>query len=709
MTRFRPRAWLCCVAFAACHGAPAPAPAPTGANAPAGRPGPAAGAPATNPAANPNAPGVVATSPARSPQVQKLGNGATLLLWNQPGSDAWLSLQLAAGSEHGAPGLAELAAAALVGAGDAARGRPGLQAAITACGGTLSVDVGPRTTAITARVPAQHWRDAQRAFAAALAAPPVSRSQLERIREELVMRRIAAMWTDREREATRAFLLGESGTADYLADLLDRDVGEVVVFLARACRPELTTFAARTPAGVDDAARTLGESLGTWQAPPQVGRPAPAPAVRRLQAGVHWAPAPPVELCAATVILPLPGLLEPDAAEQFVMHALVTQDGVGGRLGDLLRSRGLGHVRWRARFVQFAETGAVALTADSTPAETLRLWQCVDDARRSLRDRPPTSTELDAARRRAALTARLAADDGAAVLRQRVALAVAGEKVHDPVERLDELAKPGAFDVAAAVAAYLARPTALVVFGGEIPAGAAAVRRFDLLPSGAYARLVTPDPKAQVAAAAPVLDGAMQAVGGADLLRRFSGCDAVSDVQGARTPPVVERLHWVRPAEVTRQREVLGGVVETKLADGKATEALGKDSVELDAAQRARLLRELDRHPLALLAACARGELAFRPVSKRNVGDRDLVVLEAVTDHFDRLRIHLDATSRLIRVVEVWETTADGVIVHQQEAWSDYRSTGGLRAPFRKLAEQDDGENRVETVHRTWKPAFAVR
>ena len=101
-----------------------------------------------------------------------------------------------------------------------------------------------------------------------------------------------------------------------------------------------------------------------------------------------------------------------------------------------------------------------------------------------------------------------------------------------------------------------------------------------------------------------------------------------------------------------------------------------------------------------------RGELTFRIVSQRNVGDRDLMVLEVVGDRQreDRLRLHLDAESCLVRAVEVWETLADGEVVHVHDAWSDYRSTQGLRAPFHRLSTQDDGQNRIETVFARWAP-----
>jgi hypothetical protein len=68
------------------------------------------------------------------------------------------------------------------------------------------------------------------------------------------------------------------------------------------------------------------------------------------------------------------------------------------------------------------------------------------------------------------------------------------------------------------------------------------------------------------------------------------------------------------------------------------------------------------------------------------------------------LRLHLDAESGLPRTVEAWQTGADGAVVHLQEAWSDYRRVDGLRAPFRRLTTQDDGQNRLEATYDRWVP-----
>ena len=58
----------------------------------------------------------------------------------------------------------------------------------------------------------------------------------------------------------------------------------------------------------------------------------------------------------------------------------------------------------------------------------------------------------------------------------------------------------------------------------------------------------------------------------------------------------------------------------------------------------------------------------------------------------------------LIRVVESWERLADDTLVHVQEEWSDYRSTGGMRVPHRRRTTWNDGQHQSETVFSDWRP-----
>jgi hypothetical protein len=694
--------WLGACFVAACGGAPPSPPVPPP------QPGPT---PIATPANPPRTAPDLAASPL-APVLTRLPNDVTLRVSSAPrGAEALLQLGLLAGADAMAPGLAELAAELLVASADASQGRISLRQGIARLGGLVQVEVGSQSTWITLRVPGHTWQRALAALADALAAPLLSRNQIERLRDDLVLARCQAIWNRPAVEAARTFLLGDSGTAQGLANLLDRDPSEVSLFQARLYRPEFTVLALHVPgnpAQVVDSVTIGGSSaIARWK-PPVTGTGAIPMQKRRLQSGIHWAPSGPSPVCRVALLLPLPEAVRPDAPELLVMHCCVTLDGLGGRLEQLQRERGLGHVQWQGQVVAAADLSALVLSAEVAPGEVGALWQAVGDARRSLTAVPPTPSELELARRRARLELRLPSADPASHLRHQVTLALRRADPGAADRRLAELAQPGSFDAMRAASEYAAMPAAMVVFGSEVPAGLADVSRFELLPPGAYARLAGPA-QVQAIAAAPWLDPALEAVGGKALLRRFAGFTAASALQTEQAPPLTETVTWSTNGTLQRQRSVLGSRIETAVANGTGTEQIGTTRLTLAPREVGLLLRDAQRHPIALLAAHARGELQFRPVAQRRIGDRELMVLEAIDDSRDRLRIHLDTTSHLIRIVEVWETMADGTVVHLADAWSDYRNAGGLRAPFRRVTEQDDGLNRVETTHSAWQPMLATQ
>ena len=688
------RTFLLALAAAACSAPPEPPP------------------PAPPPAKPPATDTAAASSPSPAagiaPTMMRLPNGiAVAWVRTEAGTEAQLQLGFLAGTDFGNPGIAELAVEAVVANNDASQGRPDLRQAIARLRGTVQIEVGPLTSWVTVRVPAERWRDAHRAIAAALQSPTQSRNQLERIRDDYVVRRMTAIWTDPEREASRAFLLGATSTADYIAALMDRDVSEISLFQARLFRPDSILFSVHAPGVPASVTDELTTGIGAWQVPPVARQLVPITA-RNLQPGIYWAPAPGQPICRASVMLPLPSQVRPDAADLLLIHGCLTLDGIGGRLEQLQRERGLGHVRWRTQVLQYAETAALVLTAEVTPAEAVALWACVEQARRSLVDLPASPAEVAIAVRRAPLTAVLGETDAAVRQRNQAVRMLKQLPADAVIRRIADLQRWG-FDAKAAAQNHLTMPAAMVVFGGDIPRDAAGVRPFELLPAGAAARLAGASPAVQASAAVPWLAPALQAVGGRELLLRLVGFDAEAKLQADRSPEATETVAWRSAGTLQRRRTVLGGAVVTTIAGGKGSDEAGPQRVGLSGREVELLRREMERHPLLLLAAHARGELPFRPVAQRNVGDRDFMVLEAISDRFDRLRIHVDTVSHLIRVVEAWETTSDGAVVHLQDHWSDYRDAGGLRVPFRRLTEQDDGQNRIEAVYADWVPSLVQR
>lgn len=696
------------LAFAACR-SPDPAPAPTPPPAPkpvADQPPPRNAEPAATPATS----GPVANREgAPKVEVERLPSGL-LVSWAPPagGNTSLLQLGLAAGAQHGAPGLAELALEVLVASGDAARGRKPLRQEVQELGGLLQVEIGAASSWLTIEVPVGRWPQALQALGRALAAPNLSRHQLERLREALLDQRAAAIWSQRSQEAARAVLLGSLDTHDHVAALLDRDVGELPLFTARHYRPRGAILSLRTPGPRAKVVTEVEGALAEWTAAPATAAgPATNPSPRPPARGLAWSPAVGAVATELSVVVVLPDTRLADAAGRWTLAACLSRDGRAGRLQQVQQERGLGAIEWQSRLVASGERIALVLTASAPPEVAYRLWQCVAAAKQSLLDAPPTSLELATAARSAALMLRLAAPD------RRSALRTAGWQLlsdHPGIESaLRQIADQPSLDRQLAAQWLEELPIAGIAIGGTVPPKANDVRTFELLPPGALTRLLGGGAEpAQTAAAAPWLDDALAAAGGRNLLRELRGYKATFTRTAEQAPPCDELVDWFGPDLLHRERTLLGKTIVTDLRGGTASEALGDRRIALDAAAAARLQREYSRHPLLLLAAYARDELRFRPVAQRRNGDRELMVLEALDGRFDRLRIHLDVASHLIRVVEVWEATAAGTTTYLQELWSDYRSCDGVRAPFHCVVELDDGAHRIELTCREWTPTFSL-
>jgi len=697
--------YACCALLLACQAPDQPV-TPAAGEPPDGAKSTGAAAP---PAAAAEEPALADTSAAAkdaAPTLARLGNG---LAWHWapaplPGM-ALLQLGLAAGTGLGAPGLAELAAETLVAGGDASTGRPSLRQTVLDLGGILEVEAGPDRTWITLQVPASRWQQAHRALATALQAPTLSRHQLERIREDYLLLRIRAIWDDRARQTPRAFLLGHSGPGDYVASLLDRDVSEVAVFLARAYRPEGAVLGLRLPGTREAVATELTSGVGSWRGSTAPTLP-PTATTRSLNGGVHWSPVPGVATANASLVLPLEDPLSDHAAAHWLLTACLVGDGTGGRLARSLAQLPLGQSNVSARVVSFGNGKALAISTDLPPKAVPGLWAVVEAARRSLVEQPPDAAELQSASRSAQLLVGLASDSLRSQLREDSHALLADKPSPDFAQASRN---PASRDLAGQTAKWLQTPTALIVFGGTPPAELQA-STFDLLPAGAMARLVAnQDPQGQAAAAQPWLDQAMEAVGGAASLRQLGAFRAELRRQAAIGPAIDERQEWQRAGVLRRMREILGTKITTEIQGETGKEVSGATTMVLERFEQQRQRREIERHPLLLLAAAARGEILFRPVSTRRVDDRECMVLEAMTGGFDRLRLLIDTISHLVRRVEVWETTAVGSVVYLEDQWSDYRQTGPLRAPFYCLTIQDDGQGRLETVYAKWQVVMQAR
>lgn len=684
------------VALAACAGSPPPSPPEPPAKRPSEAP------PSATP---PPVPGPAAAAPV---SLQRLANGVTVFLRQAPaGRLVRLQANLQAGALAQAPGLAELTAHVLAETADPARGRGSLRQVVEGLGGSLQLQVGADSTTFDVRVPRTRWLEAATALAAALTTAPASRSQVERVRSLCLQREAAAIDREPVVALARLLLRGTNDTSRQLGELQDRDASEVAAFHARHYRPESLRVQVESdldPDAVLAALRSGGAvDLERWKPPS-----AAAPAARRSRTDeslVYWT-ADAAGRCDVGLLLELPPTAKASAAA-YVLQDCLTLDGTGGRLERFQQQFGIGHVRWRAVVVDAGDTSALLLRAELDAAEAALAWRCLQLARESLRDVPPTSSELELAARRAPLTARLPLLDPGSRLRAELRLAERGETLRDLDAALQ--ARGAAAPTNDEVTAFLATPVAMIVVGGTAPTDLAPLQRWRVLPPGfesPEAATATRERTAaeRAASGAPWLAHAIDAVGGADRLRRLDGWTSLAELSHAEAPPVRESVDWFLDGRLVRRRELLGQTIVTTVEGERGTETLSGTTVALSAGELQQLRDEPARHPLAILAAHLRGELPFEYVAKRAVEDREHVVLQALGSRSDRLRVHVDADSHLVRRVELWATLPDGSVVRIEEAWGDYRTVAGLRVPHLRLVDQDEGKNRLEAVFVSFVP-----
>lgn len=644
-------------------------------------------------------------------QTLQLANGVTAHIRVAPkGSDTQIQLGIFAGTVLVAPGLAELAAHVLVESSDPTSGRPSLRHQLQALGGTVDVQIGLMTTWLDIRTPTNQTSKALQVLRGALESVTQSRSQIERMRKEFVAEYAAKIAHDPIPVVTRALLQGERGTGSYLNALLDLDPSDVSLFHSRLYRPDLSLLTVAAPQSLEETMMAVqapaATAIASWKPPPPIpGKPEILN--RPYASGMYWAEVPGEPgLVRTAIMMRLPDASMEGAAEWLLMHACLTLDGTGGRLEQMQDEANLPQIHWRAHIEQNPDTQALVLSAMVSPEVATALWQMLNRARQSLSEVPPTPSELELALRRAQLNATLSTVSDAARLRLAAQMETSKLAPDALALRLRELADPSKWDLAKAAAAFQQTPAWMIVVGAAPAPDVAGVIKFDALPQGFAANTSSvPTPKV-IAATGPWLIKARAAMGGEEVFAKLEGFEASGSLTAEQTPPAEDEIIWNRSGRLTRKRTVLGQIVTTNLDKTSWTETLGKVKKSLTDREAGLLRHEMMRHPLMLLAAHANGTIQFRPVAQRNSGDRELMVLEALGTEFDRLRIHIDTESYLIRTVESWERLPDETLVHVHETWSDYRAAGAMRAPHRLRTMWNDGEHQTETVFSAWLPTL---
>ena len=637
-----------------------------------------------------------------------LPNGmACFALSAPPGDPTQIQYGVFAGSLFVAPGAAELAAYTLLHSTDATKSQSSLAQRIERLGGSIEARVGLTTTWFDVRTPEGQTGNALRILRESLENVTRSRTQIDRMREELVARTTAEVVRDPLAAAARRLLHADGSSGAHLNGLLDLDPSTVTLFHTRLYRPERSVLAIRTPQSLDRVTQSVvgdDRSLGRWAPSPAL--PGESPLMpREFRSGLYWSESlekPSATRCA--IVMRLPDATAPAAAEWLVMHACLTLDGVGGRLEQLQDEAGLSHLQWEARFEQTPEVMALVMSTTATPAEVARLWQLYERARRSLVEVPPSASELQIALRRARLNAGLPTLSATDRQRLEVNLAIRGIAPGALEARIEELADAKTWDQAQAAAAFQATPAWMVAIGPDRPEALPGLVATETLPSGFDPVTRNQPTPENLAAAAPWLQRARAATGGDARYATLKGFTAKATKTSEQGLEVQDELSWSVDGSLTRERTLLGQRIRTVLDKQGGHELLDGERKGLAAREVALLRHEWMRHPQMLLNAHLQGRLSFRPVARRTLGDREVYVVEAVGEEFDRLRLQIDTESRLIRVVESWERLPDETLVHVVEEWSDYRDAAGMRVPHRRRTTWNDGQRHSETVFSEWRP-----
>jgi hypothetical protein len=649
---------------------------------------------------------------AQSLLLQLPGNGLATYIEVAPGgSDTQVQLAVLAGSLFVAPGLAELAATVLLESSDPTAGRPSLRLRIEALGGTIEAKVGLMTTWFDIRIHQHGLAKAIIALRESLDSVTQSRSQIERMRGDLIATLTAKLDNEPLREESRMLLYGERGTGAYLSSLIDLDPSEVSLFHSRLYRPEGCLLAISAAKSLDQIQGVLlkpeATAIAGWTPPPAVPGP-PRIVHRQFESGLFWANTlgrP--NTVSAAIVMHLPDETAGyGAAEWLVMHSCLTLGGRGGRLERLQNEAGITDVQWQSRIERTPDAIALVISATVGYEQAPTLWRVLNQARKSLVDVPPTASELGLALRRARLNANIPSLSSSERLRLAANLKTRGIAQGSLMARLDQLSDLGSWDPTKAAVAFQKTPAWMIVIGPGPTPEVPGLVPFELRPKGfEISSESTPTPTA-IAQTGPWLIRARAAMGGGENFGNLTGFEATGTIVADKSPDATDTIVWDQAGKFRRERQIVGQTLTTELDGDHWSEGLAKLRKSLNAREAKLLRHEMMRHPLMLLAANQQGTLQFRPIAQRSSGDRDLMVLEAIGDEFDRLRIHIDTESYLIRIVESWERLPDETLVHVRESWSDYRAAGAMRAPYRRRTTWNDGEHQTETVFSNWLPVI---
>ena len=128
------------------------------------------------------------------------------------------------------------------------------------------------------------------------------------------------------------------------------------------------------------------------------------------------------------------------------------------------------------------------------------------------------------------------------------------------------------------------------------------------------------------------LEKVVEALGGAEALNSLRGYHEQVIAESGVGPSIETDtvVRWQNRMKQTNR--VLATTIESRFDTEGGSEESGPQRVSIPIDEARARLAATARHPAAIIARWLRREIAFRQLTLRMVGDRELVVLEEVTD-----------------------------------------------------------------------------
>ena len=599
---------------------------------------------------------------------------------------AVVRIDLPVGHDRHPVGLAELTALVVSDAPDGSANRPALRQRIAELGGDLTFTVGREWTRFSATVPAIRWTEALYEIANRLQRVRVGHAVFQQLQDRMISHYIGRWRSAPLLSQVRLWVHSDRPRHEIVEGIQDRTLPEVVLFHRRHYQPRGVSIGVWVPGAPEDSSYLLERvksALLEWKAAPLPKRVGEQTDAVTPAAGVRWMETD-AEMSSVAIFVPV----SPGTPEWLTMLETFTMDGIGGRLGTVLRLA-LGHEPlFHAHEYGDFNDRYLILETEVRPDAVLMLYEALQEAWGSLAKSPPTGHELEAARRRARLRL-LQRQDRADPWFEAAALRLIRRQNSGPAQELIALNEMKPDALGRISGEWAAAPIGMLVSGGEVPASAPSTFQKIKVSIPDYRRPTKVDIAVAQKDATKYLDLAVEALGDPRRLRLSPGFEIDEDWRGTEDIDAKSSTRYRFPDQINRRVEILGSAVTTDVNGSAGREHLGEEEIQLSVDEASSVTSELQRHPVALLMSYVRKSTKFGLVGMRTRRARRVALIERIDAEKPRLRFTVDVESGLIRDVETTVRRPDVGLVELRDSFSDYRKSDGLRVPWHRLTTVD--------------------